>query len=154
LFSALESSYGPLAGARMLDLYAGTGAVGIEALSRGATHVCFVENDDVAAGVIRANLTALDLVGGEVRQSPVERLAREPVGGPAYDICFADPPYAEDAARVAANLAALAVDWLAAGAVVVVERASRDPAWAWPSGFTGLRSRRYGDTTIWYGHKS
>ena len=154
LFSSLESLRGPLDGARFLDLYAGTGAVGIEALSRGAAHVCFVESDDVAVGVVRANLGALALNGGEVRHLRVERLAVTGPDGPTYDICFADPPYAVNARTLADNLAAVADTWLGAEAVVVVERASRDPDWVWPEGLSGVRSRRYGDTMLWYGHKS
>src|SRR3954467_13946437 len=148
LFSSLESLRGPLSGARFLDLYAGSGAVGIEALSRGAAHVCFVESDDVAIGVVRANLGALALTGGEVRHTRVERLAGSAPEGPGYDICFADPPYALDAATLATNLVAVADTWLAAGAVVVVERSSRGADWEWPEGLSGVRSRRYGDTVL------
>jgi 16S rRNA (guanine966-N2)-methyltransferase len=145
---------GPLVGARLLDLYAGTGAVGIEALSRGASHVCFVESDDVAVGVIRANLVALELAGGAVRHERVERFVSAQPDGAAYDVCFADPPYADDATRVANNLAAVSERWLTADAVVVVERSSKDPDWAWPAGFSTVRSRRYGDATLWYGRRS
>jgi 16S rRNA (guanine966-N2)-methyltransferase len=154
LFSTLESLRGPLDGARFLDLYAGTGAVGIEALSRGGSHVLFVESDDVAVGVVRANLGALGLSGGEVRHMRVERLALTDPEPPPYDICFADPPYATEAATLAATLATIAGGWLAPNAVVVVERASRDLEWQWPEGLSGDRSRRYGDAMLWYGHKS
>src|SRR3954470_24763097 len=123
LFSSVASLRGPLAGARFLDLYAGTGAVGIEALSRGAAHVCFVESNDVAAGVIRANLSALQLPGGVVRQERVERFVATAADEPAYDLVFADPPYAEPAAHLAATIGGLAAHAIAPGAVVVVERA-------------------------------
>jgi 16S rRNA (guanine966-N2)-methyltransferase len=154
LFSSVASLRGPLAGVRFLDLYAGTGAVGIEALSRGAAHVCFVESDDVAAGVIRANLAALQLAGGVVRQERVERFVSALADESPYDLVFADPPYAEAAAHLAATISALAEQSLAPGAVIVVERAAKDPDWTWPEGISALQSRRYGDTTLWYGHKS
>lgn len=154
LFSALESLRGSLVGARVLDLYAGTGAVGIEALSRGASAALFVESDEVAVGAIRSNLRALALSGGTVRQARVERFVTEEPQLLGYDICFADPPYSEPADRVATLLAAAADKWLVDGAVVVVERSSRDPLWSWPVGVTGVRSRKYGDSTLWYGHKS
>jgi len=154
LFSVLESLRGDLARARLLDLYAGTGAVGIEGLSRGAAHVCFIEGDDVAAGVIRANLTALGLGPGDIRQLRVERLATLDPGSTRYDICFADPPYAEGSAPLARNLSAIAERWLAPDAIVIVERSSRDPDWEWPPGLSALRSRRYGEATLWYGRRS
>src|SRR5206468_432615 len=102
---------------------------------------------------IRANLKSLGL-SGQVRQESVERLSRAAPEGPPYDVCFADPPYAYDRSALAAGLVALAAEWLATGAVVVVERATRDPDWDWPEGFSAARSRRYGDATLWYGHKS
>jgi 16S rRNA (guanine966-N2)-methyltransferase len=154
LFSALEAMRGPLHGARFLDLYAGTGAVGIEALSRGAAHVCFVESDDVAVGVIRRNLGALALDGGIVRHQRVERFASTAADGPGYEICFADPPYADDATRLATTLAGVIEQWLSPDAVVVVERPSREADWTWPSGLSPVRSRKYGDTTLWYGRRS
>jgi 16S rRNA (guanine966-N2)-methyltransferase len=153
LFSALESMCGPLDGLHMLDLYAGSGAVGIEGLSRGAHAVCFVESDDVACGVIRANLAALGVAGGVVRNQRVETFIAGWTGGPAYDICFLDPPYAESTDRVGANLATLARSALNSDAVVVVERASKDE-WTWPPAISAVRSRRYGDTTLWYGRTS
>ena len=154
LFSALEAMRGPLTNARVLDLYAGSGAIGIEALSRGAAQVCFVEADATAAGVIRTNVETLALTGVEVRNERVERFAAAVPAGPAYDICFADPPYAEDASQLAIVIGAVAERWLDPSAVVVVERSSRDPDWTWPPGLSGVRSRRYGDTTLWYGRRS
>jgi 16S rRNA (guanine966-N2)-methyltransferase len=154
LFSALESLRGPLTGVRFLDLYAGTGAVGIEALSRGAAQATFVESDPTAVEVIRKNLAALDLAGGLVRLDRVERVASGAPDVP-YDVVFADPPYSEETGRVSANLVALATNgWLSDAAMVVVERATRDPAWTWPAPIEALRSRRYGEATLWYGHKS
>jgi 16S rRNA (guanine966-N2)-methyltransferase len=163
LFSTLESLGGTLAGRRVLDLYAGSGAVGLEALSRGARHVLLVESDARAARTVRANIEALGLPGAEVRAMPVERLAAErSAGAPppddataaadAYDVVFADPPYdlVDDRLRGVVHVLA-AGGWLAPGALVAVERATRGGEWRWPEGIEALRSRRYGEATLWYG---
>jgi 16S rRNA (guanine966-N2)-methyltransferase len=153
LFSTLTAIRGPLAGARVLDLYAGSGAVGLEALSRGAARVLFVEADPGAARVIRGNLAAVALPGGHLVTGRVERvLARGPDGEPGYDLVVADPPYAAAGDDVTAMLAALRDgSWLAPGAVVAVERASRSEPVCWPPGYAPDRSRRYGEATFWYG---
>lgn len=155
LFATIASMRGSLAGARVLDLYAGSGAVGLEALSRGAGHVLLVESGARAARVIRANIEAIGLPGAEVVTDRVERvLARGPasVGGGRYDIVFADPPYALAGEGVTAVLRALADRaWLAPGALVIVERATRSGPLSWPEGFTADRARRYGEATFWYG---
>lgn len=152
LFATISSIRGPLSGARVLDLYAGSGAVGLEALSRGAGHVLLVESGARAVRVIRQNIEALGLPGAEVAAGRVERvLARGPVGG-RYDVVFADPPYATADADVARVLAALAEHgWLAPGALVIVERATRSGPVTWPDGFVPDRARRYGEATFWYG---
>ncbi|MEU8260625.1 16S rRNA (guanine(966)-N(2))-methyltransferase RsmD [Micromonospora sp. NPDC048999] len=155
LFSAVQAEI-ELDGARFADLYAGSGAVGLEALSRGAAHVLLVESDPRAARVVRENIAALRaapaacLVTGKVATV----LAAGPDGGP-YDAIFADPPYAVPDQEVTALLAAL-VDggWLAREALVIVERSSRTGPVAWVEGITGERSRRYGETTLWYGRRS
>jgi 16S rRNA (guanine966-N2)-methyltransferase len=153
LFSALESMLGGLSGTRVLDLYAGSGAVGLEAASRGAGAVLLVESDRRALEVVRANVLALGLPGTQVRGDTVERLAATPNPGAPYDLAFLDPPYAVDAERVRVVLAdLLAHGWLAADAVVAVERSTRDRPFDWPAGFTGDRSRTYGEATLWYGH--
>jgi 16S rRNA (guanine966-N2)-methyltransferase len=152
LFSALDAALRTFAGRRVLDLYAGSGAVGVEALSRGAAHALLVESDRAAAEVVTANLATVGLPGGEVSRRRVEQLVADPPTGPPYDVVFADPPYSLPAQEVAAVLAAL-VDqgWLTPDAVVVVERASRDEPWVWPPGVLADRSRRYGEATLWYG---
>ncbi|WP_433391239.1 16S rRNA (guanine(966)-N(2))-methyltransferase RsmD [Micromonospora sp. KLBMP9576] len=155
LFSAVQADV-ELTGARFADLYAGSGAIGLEALSRGAAHVLLVESDPRAARVIRENVATLHaapaarLVAGKVATV----LAGGPDGGP-YDVVFADPPYAVPDAEIAAMLTAL-VDggWLAPDALVVLERASRGGPVEWVQGITGERSRRYGETTLWYGRRS
>jgi 16S rRNA (guanine966-N2)-methyltransferase len=152
LFASISSIAGPLAGARVLDLYAGSGAVGLEALSRGAAHVLLVEHGARAARVIRQNIEAIGLPGAAVIADRVERvLARGPAEG-RYDVVFADPPYALADAAVTRVLSLLAEQgWLVPGALVVVERATRSGPVSWPDGFVLDRARRYGEATFWYG---
>ena len=152
LFSTVAAIRGGLDGAAVLDLFAGSGAVGLEALSRGAADVLVVESDPRAARVIRANIAAVGLPGARLAADRVERvLARDP-GGPARDFVFADPPYAcpdEELQRMLAGL--LQPGWLAAGALVAVERGTRSGPLSWPPGYVSDRCRRYGDATLWYG---
>jgi 16S rRNA (guanine966-N2)-methyltransferase len=154
--SITGSLAGSLAGARVLDLYAGSGAVGLEALSRGAGHVLLVESAPRAARVIRENIQAIGLTGAEVVTDRVERvLSRGPSsrdGRDRYDIVFADPPYALADHDVTGMLTLLADRaWLAPGALVVVERATRSGPVTWPGGYRPDRARRYGEATFWYG---
>jgi 16S rRNA (guanine966-N2)-methyltransferase len=154
LFSALAAQV-DLDGARFADLYAGSGAVGLEAASRGASHVLLVESDPGAARTVRANIAALGV--GAIVTLTTARVEQVVAAGPdePYDLIFADPPYplADDAlTRVFADLAGHG--WLAPDAVVVIERATRSPEPVWPAGVTGLRGRRYGETTLWYGRAS
>ncbi len=153
LFGTLVALHGSLDGAALLDLYAGSGAVGLEALSRGARRVLFVEADARAARVIRGNIDTVGLGGAQLVTDRVERLLSRGLAGPdRYDLAVADPPYAVTADEVSGMLAALASGgWLAPGALVAVERATRSGPVSWPPGYTPDRSRRYGDTTFWYG---
>ena len=144
LFSSLQS-LGDVDGARVLDLYAGSGALGLEALSRGAISATFVEDDPAALNAIRDNLASTKLEGGYVVPMTVEVfLAADPE--PRYDVAFLDPPYDQ---QVSAALTAL-LPWLAEDAVVAVERATRGPDLEWPEGLQAERSRRYGEATLWY----
>ena len=158
-FSALGTMV-DLSGARFADLYAGSGAVGLEALSRGAVHALLVESDAKAARIIRDNIVTLKagaaarLVTGRVAQVARHR----PDGGP-YDVVFADPPYAvTDEEVTEVQRALVANGWLAPDAVVVFERATRTvvrgTSLSWVDGITADRSRRYGETTLWYGRRS
>jgi 16S rRNA (guanine966-N2)-methyltransferase len=153
LFSTITAMRGPLHRARVMDLYAGSGAVGLEALSRGAARVLFVESDPAAVRVIRANMTAVGLPGGHLVAGTVAAvLRRGPGGEPAFDVVVADPPYAAGDDDVTAMLEALAErGWLVPGALLAVERASRSGPVTWPPGFAFDRSRRYGEATFWYG---
>ncbi|GAB4584352.1 16S rRNA (guanine(966)-N(2))-methyltransferase RsmD [Nocardia sp. IFM 10818] len=171
LFSVIMARM-DLDGARVLDLYAGSGALGLEALSRGASHALLVESDRKAAAVVRGNIGDLGLPGAELRMGSVagvlgraavtsaagraSRVAPEavevraaaPAGGP-YDLVFSDPPYALDIAEVLADLRALVEGgWLHDGALIVVERSTRSPELDWPAGYSPLKSRTYGETRI------
>ena len=151
LFATIVSLTGSLDGARVLDLYAGSGAVGLEALSRGAERVLLVESGPRAARVIRDNIEAIGLAGAQVLTDRVERvLARGPEHG-RYDVVFADPPYALTGDEVSATLQTLSDrGWLAPGALVIVERATRSGPVSWPAGLEPDRARRYGEATFWY----
>ena len=153
LFNSLATML-DLDGAAVLDLFAGTGAVGLEALSRGAARAVLVESDRRAGDVLRRNATELGLPGATVRARAVDPYLRAgPVDGP-FDLVFADPPYALPDDDLARLLQALAGDgWLRPDAVVVVERAARSTAPPWPAAITPLRSRRYGEGVLWYGRR-
>ena len=132
----------------MLDLCAGSGALGLEALSRGAAHVLLVESDRRAAAVLRRNVAAVDLPGAQVRAAPAAAVLAGQADR-AFDLLLVDPPYATPDTEVAAWLtAALAHGWLAADATVVVERPSRGGPFPWPAPLQPVRERRYGETTL------
>jgi 16S rRNA (guanine966-N2)-methyltransferase len=153
LFSSLEASLG-MAGLYVLDLCAGSGALGIEALSRGADQALFVESDRRAANVLRRNLTDLGLDKvGVLRTAPAASVLAAPADR-TYDLVLADPPYDVPDSEVSGWLAAAANNgWLAEGVTVVVERRHdrRRRAFEWPTPLCGLRERRYGDTVLHVG---
>lgn len=155
LFSSWEAQLGGASGwrgRRVLDLYGGSGAVGLEALSRGAAHVLLVEADARAARTIRQNVDALGLPGAEVRHAKAAQTAAGPPPDAPYDVLFLDPPYAVgDPALREILLTLRSGGWLADGALVTVERGTRGGEFRWPEGFEQLRSRRYGEGTLWYG---
>jgi 16S rRNA (guanine966-N2)-methyltransferase len=161
----LEVLRGPWADARVLDLYAGSGALGLEALSRGAASVVLVESDRAAAATIRANADAVrrpgldgGVAGGvdrsvdrsiDVQQQAVARWLRAPARAD-FDVVFCDPPYTTSSADVGTVVVELAASGrLAAGALVVLERSARDPGWQWVDGFEPVRDRRYGEAHLW-----
>lgn len=154
LFSALDSRLHGLGGLRVIDAFAGSGAVGVEALSRGAAAALLIESDRRAAEVVRANLRTLAVPGGRLLTDRVERVAAQPCEEEPYHVLFLDPPYALEAKALAGLIADFARQgWLTGDALVCVERASRDPEWVWPEGFDPLRARAYGEGTLWYGHR-
>jgi 16S rRNA (guanine966-N2)-methyltransferase len=152
LFSTWQSLLGgPLDGERVLDLYAGSGAVGLEALSRGAGHTLLVEADARAARTIRQNVKTLGLPGAEVRAGKARQIIQEPPALP-YDLVFLDPPYAVSDDDLREILLTLRTEgWLATDALVTVERSTRGGTFHWPDGFEAIRARRYGEGTFWYG---
>ncbi|MER6171572.1 16S rRNA (guanine(966)-N(2))-methyltransferase RsmD [Streptosporangium sp. NPDC001681] len=154
IFSTVGSLIGPLEGCRVLDLYAGSGALGLEALSRGAARVLLVESDARAIRTIRQNVTSLGLPGAEVAADRVERLLARGIGdtGEPYDLVLADPPYALGDEEVGTVLELLRDrGWLAEDALVAVERESRGRDLRWPEGYEEERVRRYGEASVWYG---
>ncbi|GAA5208299.1 16S rRNA (guanine(966)-N(2))-methyltransferase RsmD [Microbacterium kyungheense] len=151
LFGALEAS-GVLDGAAVLDLYAGSGALGLEAASRGAASVDLVEKAPRAATVAQRNAGRVTKAVGDgiairVHRSAVDAYLRAARG--PFDLVFLDPPYDVGETELAATLA-LVAPLVADGADVIVERASRSPEPALPSGLVPTRSKRYGDTTLWW----
>jgi 16S rRNA (guanine966-N2)-methyltransferase len=135
-------------GLRIIDLFAGSGALGFEALSRGAAFCLFVETDEAARGAIRENVEALQLFGQtRVHRRDATDLGVRPGGdGPAFDLAFLDPPYAKGLGeRALAKLAA--GGWLAPGATVVFERGSDEAGFDAP-GFAALDARKYGAATV------
>jgi 16S rRNA (guanine966-N2)-methyltransferase len=150
MFSAVQARR-DLDGARVLDLYAGSGALGLEALSRGAAHVRFVESDRHAAAVLHRNIEELGLPGAQVSTADVLAVLRGDPGR-SYDLVLADPPYAlGDAALQGVLDHLLSGGWLAPEALMVVERSARAGPPAWPEGVFALTKRRYGDTAVYYG---
>jgi 16S rRNA (guanine966-N2)-methyltransferase len=154
LFNTL-TSWLDLDGARVLDLFAGSGAVGLEALSRGAADVSFVESDRDAAALIARNVATVAPTferRARVLRCSVERyLAGAPATG-SFDFVFADPPYALGDAEMEALLVRLAQPpWLGAAAIVVVERAARGADLTWPEALEALKHKRYGEGMLWYG---
>jgi 16S rRNA (guanine966-N2)-methyltransferase len=147
LFNVLASRI-DFAGASVLDLYAGSGALGLEALSRGATSAVFVESDHRAAAVIDQNIADLGVAGATVRRGSVAAVlaagSRQPV-----DLVLADPPYDVDTAEIEAVLTALTHgEWTAPDTVVVVERPTSGAPLRWPDGWHVWPSRDYGDTRL------
>jgi 16S rRNA (guanine966-N2)-methyltransferase len=135
----------PLVGARVLDAFAGSGALGLEALSRGAAHASFLDNDATAVKLIGENLRKLG-EAGNARVVRADVVTHPPAGREPCDLAFLDPPYRSDLAGPA--LAALAgAGWMAAGAVVAVEVGSTEDLPP-PPGFEALDERRYGAAKI------
>lgn len=146
LFSSLQSLT-DLEGATCLDLYAGSGALGLEAVSRGAASATLVEDDPRALAAIRSNVDALGLAATVVDADVTRFLGQEPS---PYDVVVLDPPYGVDVDPVLAAL----LPWLAEDAVVVVERRTRGARPTVPAGLREERSRRYGEATLWYFSRS
>lgn len=155
IFSSLDHALGSWDGLVVLDLYAGTGALAFEAVSRGATRAVTVDNDAGACVTIRENAEQTGLAVDVVRSDVAAWIDRRPGQRCRFDVVFLDPPYEVDTASVSAVLAQL-VDGalLNNGAVVVVEYSSRSMAPKFPGGFGEVTDRRFGDTgvsrAVWY----
>jgi len=156
LFSRLEA-FDVISGARVLDLYAGSGSLGVESASRGAQAVDLVESDAKASTVCQRNA---DLINGvldrktvSVHRSKVEPFLDRAPGTAAWDLVFLDPPYPLEEGALSAVLQKLA-GHLAAGAVVVVERSSRSPEPEWPDGLARFADKKYGETLLWFAEPS
>ena len=135
-------------GLDVVDLYAGSGALGLEALSRGAASVVLVESDRRAADVIDRNIATVGLPGATVRRGPVAAVLAIVPPAPV-DLVLADPPYEVTAESVADMLRSLSrYGWVNPGSVVVVERPASAPELDWPAGWTPWPPRRYGDTRL------
>ena len=147
LFGSLDAR-GVLDGAVVLDLFAGSGALGLEAASRGAREVVLVDSSREAVTVARRNAAALGLAGVRVVQAPVLRWLAGP-DIPAADLVLLDPPYGFEDDALGAVLAALDAGPLGSGALVVAERDGRSPEPAWPRDWEPEGARRYGDTVLW-----
>ncbi|MGG5171535.1 16S rRNA (guanine(966)-N(2))-methyltransferase RsmD [Pseudarthrobacter sp. J1738] len=153
LFSRLDA-FDIIAGARVLDLYAGSGALGLESASRGAAVVELVEFNDKASAVCQRNATMVnDAIGKKVvtvHRSKVESfLDRVPEHGPHWDLVMMDPPYPLEEEPLAAVLAKLAPH-LDQGGVLVLERSSRSPEPIWPEGLERFSEKKYGETVLWF----
>jgi 16S rRNA (guanine966-N2)-methyltransferase len=152
IFSRLDHE-NQIRGAWVLDAFAGSGALGLEALSRGATRAVFVDSNPVAVTVIRANAESLGLAKATevARDRVLPWLARStrPVDLATFDLALLDPPYDLPPTELAATLAAL-VPRLTAGAAVVLEWSSRGAAPTWPGGLSPVASKKYGETTVHY----
>jgi 16S rRNA (guanine966-N2)-methyltransferase len=136
--------------ARVIDLFAGSGALGLEALSRGAAFCLFVETDEAARGAIRENVEVMQLFGRtRVHRRDATRLGVRPgADGPAFDLAFLDPPYAKGLGEAALETLAEG-GWLAEGATVVFERGAEEPLFEVP-GYEPLDKRRYGAARLWF----
>ncbi|WP_127782702.1 16S rRNA (guanine(966)-N(2))-methyltransferase RsmD [Rhodococcus sp. X156] len=147
IFSALHART-DLDDARVLDLYAGSGALGLEALSRGAREVLLVESDARAAAVARNNVSTVALPGATVRCCSVAAALGTPPEQP-YDLVLADPPYAVTDQAVARVLQTLVTDgFVADGSLVVLERSARGAVTEWPEGLQPEVVKTYGETRV------
>lgn len=156
MFSTIESELGSAGRTwsqiAVLDLFCGSGALGLEAVSRGAYRALLVEKSRQGAAVASSNVATLGVGDVQVVVRDVRQLIGMPAPEAAFDMCFADPPYDWRAAEVADILSELdGADWFARGALIVVERPSRDPVSPIPRIWPEARRRPYGNTVLWYG---
>lgn len=154
LFSSLESEFGSLNNLAMLDLYCGSGAVGVEALSRGAALITGIDNDEKATNIARQNFELIEKLNGigtySVITMSVGKFLDKPADFP-YDIIFLDPPYELPNNEIEKNLTALVTGkFLKSSSVVALERDSKARPLKWPEGLVEVKLRKYGAATIHY----
>jgi 16S rRNA (guanine(966)-N(2))-methyltransferase RsmD len=159
LFSAVSSMLAERGTAwgevHVLDGYAGSGALGLEALSRGAASVVLIESGAPAADVIRRNIEALGLSGATVIRATVQVTAARRNAGPRASLILLDPPYEIAATVIADELSGLdAGGWVDPSAIAVVERPRADATSPFPPDWSFIRQRGYGDTVLWYGQRT
>jgi 16S rRNA (guanine966-N2)-methyltransferase len=144
IFNLLVNAHGnPVTGARVLDLFAGTGALGLEALSRGAAEAVFVDDGAKALTLLKANIAKMR-AEGETRILRQDATRLPPNPGPPFTLVFLDPPYGKGLGELAL-IAALRGGWLASGATIVWEEGAAPTP---PESFAPLDQRRYGDTVV------
>lgn len=154
LFSSLESEFGSLSDLSLLDLYCGSGAVGVEALSRGASVVTGIDNDEKATNIARQNFQLVEKLSGIGTYSVITMSVGKFLDKPAdfaYDIVFLDPPYELPNNEIEKNLSALVSNqFLKPSSVVALERDSKARPLTWPEGLLEVKRRKYGAATIYY----
>lgn len=155
IFSALESEIGTCSGTNFLDLYGGTGAVGLEALSRGATHVVVVEKDVKAANVCKENYELVrQVTAGDfsvLRMSVDSYLEAEMENRFSFDVVYLDPPYEFPNSTIEKVLQKIIEKGvLRTSAIVIVERSTRTEPFSWPEALTPIKSRKYGEGTVYF----
>lgn len=151
VFSSVEHAVSGLDDLRVLDLFAGSGAFGIESISRGAIEAVLIEKDLRAADVLHTNVGALGLKNARVIIGDVTQEVKQSSTRGKFDVVFIDPPYAFSDEEINDVVSGLAEnDWLEEYAVLVVERGSKSLV-SWPESIEELRKKVYGDTAIWYG---
>lgn len=150
IFNSVSGMIEDWAEERVLDLFAGSGALGLEALSRGARDLVLVENNRQAAAQLRENVASIGM-GGEILVADALHLQSNRREFKAT-LVLADPPYDIDPDQLRSALRSwLSGGWIAQYAIIVLEGPARWKAWNWPTGVDEIQSRRYGETKVWYG---
>lgn len=151
IFSSVEHAVSGLDDLRVLDLFSGSGAFGIESISRGAAEAVLIEKDLRAADTLHSNVANFGIKNARVVIADAFIDVAQKSGRGSFDVVFIDPPYSIEDEQVNALIGHLAAnDWLNEYALIVVERSSRSQV-VWPDSIEELRKKVYGDTSIWYG---
>ena len=152
IFSSVEHAHDGLTGLNVLDLFAGSGALGLEALSRGAAYALLLDHDSKALAAMKENIAALKVRNARVQGGELFNHLKSDQPENAFDIVFADPPYNLADDKITIMLETLADrGWLAPDALIVIER-DKYSDFMWPHNFEDISHRSYGDTVVWYGH--